>query len=208
MTIDLSARPVTFHGSALARLALRLVGWRVVFDGFPSRQGVMVVYPHTSNWDFIVGLLGKWAMGIQVHFWGKASLFTPPLLGPFMRYVGGVPVDRGSSRGVVGDTVQAIEAARQRDEMWWLVLAPEGTRSLRDGWRSGFYHVALRAKVPLGLAFIDYATRTVGCDTFIELTGDESADMARVAAAMSHRVGRHPGLASPIRMDRRPGSPS
>jgi hypothetical protein len=88
----IAERPVQLRGSAVARRLLRLAGWRVAFDGLPARQGVVIVYPHTSNWDFIVGVLAKWSIGIPVAFWGKASLFRVPLFGRWLRWLGGVPV--------------------------------------------------------------------------------------------------------------------
>ena len=90
------------RGSALARAVLRLAGWRVAFDGLPARQGVVIVYPHTSNWDFVIGVLAKWGIGIPVAFWGKDSLFRVPLFGRWLRWLGGMPVDRGAPQGAVG----------------------------------------------------------------------------------------------------------
>ncbi|HET9820545.1 MAG TPA: 1-acyl-sn-glycerol-3-phosphate acyltransferase [Burkholderiaceae bacterium] len=196
----LGQRPVQLRGSRLARAVLGLAGWRVRFDGLPARQGVVIVYPHTSNWDFVVGLLAKWAIGFPLAFWGKDTLFRVPLFGRWLRWVGGVPVDRSSARGVVGDMVARMAEARERDGFLWLALAPEGTRSYRDHWRSGFYQVALGAGVPLGLAFIDYAERTVGVERFIRLSGDEPSDMAAIAAYLGHRRGLRPELATPIRL--------
>jgi 1-acyl-sn-glycerol-3-phosphate acyltransferase len=91
-----------YQGSWLARRILALMGWRVQFEGFPTRQGVAVVYPHTSNWDFPVMVLAKWAIGVQVMFWGKDKLFDVPVLGAWMRWIGGVPVNRTAPGGVVG----------------------------------------------------------------------------------------------------------
>jgi 1-acyl-sn-glycerol-3-phosphate acyltransferase len=187
-------------GSALARSLLRMAGWRVVFDGLPSRQGVVIVYPHTSNWDFIVGVLAKWSIGIQVHFWGKASLFEIPLLGRWLRWLGGVAVDRASSQGAVSAMVQRLRDAATRDEFFWLALAPEGTRRLSDGLRSGFYHVAVRAGVPLGLAGLDFARREVVLQDFVHLSGDPQADLAVIAARLGHHRGRRPEWAAPIRL--------
>jgi 1-acyl-sn-glycerol-3-phosphate acyltransferase len=196
----LAERPVQLHGSRLARAALRLLGWRLHFDGLPARQGVVIVYPHTSNWDFLIGLLAKWAIGFPLSFWGKDSLFKVPLFGRWMRWVGGVPVDRSSPRGIVGDMVERMAAARAADEFFWLALAPEGTRGYRDHWRSGFYQVALRAEVPLGLAYFDYVDRVVGVERFIRLSGDSAADMAAIVAHLGHRRGLRPELAAPIRL--------
>jgi 1-acyl-sn-glycerol-3-phosphate acyltransferase len=198
--VELNERNVQLRGSALATAILRAVGWRVLFHGLPARQGVVIVYPHTSNWDFVIGLLAKWSIGIPVAFWGKDSLFHIPLFGRWMRWVGGVPVDRHNPRGVVGQMVERMKAARAADEFFWLALSPEGTRSYIDHWRSGFYQVALQADVPLGLAYFDYAQRVVGVDAFIQLSGGTDADMAAIQAQLGHRRGRRPHLAAPIRL--------
>jgi len=191
---------VQFKGSALARALLRLAGWRILFDGLPAAQGVAVIYPHTSNWDFIIGLLAKWGIGIPVKFWGKASLFNAPLLGRWMRWVGGVPVDRSHASGVVGSMAQTLRDARRDGRFLWLALAPEGTRRHTDGWRSGFYHVALAAQVPLALVCLDYARREVGFVGYLRLSGDRDADMAAIATAFEHRSGLRPAQAAPIRL--------
>jgi 1-acyl-sn-glycerol-3-phosphate acyltransferase len=202
-TAELTSRCVQLQGNAVASAALRAFGWRVAFDGLPARQGVLIVYPHTSNWDFLVGLLAKWSMGWPVSFWGKDSLFKLPLIGRWMRWVGGVPVDRKNPRGVVGDMVERIKAAKAMDEFFWLALAPEGTRSRGESWRSGFYQVALGADVPLGLAYFDFVDKVVGVDSFIKLSGDEDADMAAIAARLAHRRGCKPHLAAPVRLPAR-----
>ena len=193
-------RPVQLQGSALARGALSLAGWCVCFDGLPTKQGVLIVYPHTSNWDFVVGMLAKWAMGIPIAFWGKDTLFNVPLFGRWLRWIGGVPVDRQNPRGAVGAMVDRFAAARDNDVFLWLALTPEGTRSYRDSWRSGFYQVALQADVPLALAFFDYAERRVGVDSFIRLSGDADRDMAAIEARLGHRRGHKPELAAPVRL--------
>jgi 1-acyl-sn-glycerol-3-phosphate acyltransferase len=197
---ELRARPVQLKGSALARGLLRLAGWRVQFDGLPARQGVMVVYPHTSNWDFVVGVLAKWAIGIPLAFWAKDSLFRVPLFGRWLRWIGGLPVDRRAAQGVVAQTAARLAEARARDEFLWLGLAPEGTRSRTEGWRSGFYHVATQAQVPLVLAFIDYARREVGTDTAWRVHGDAARDFACFADRLGARTGHVAGNASPIRL--------
>ena len=198
----LAERPVQLRGSALARALMRLAGWRVAFDGLPARQGVVIVYPHTSNWDFVIGVFAKWAMGIPVAFWGKDSLFRLPLFGRWLRWIGGVPVDRHNPRGAVTAMVERMADARGRDAFLWLALSPEGTRSYRDSWRSGFYQVALQAGVPLGLAYFDYRERCIGLDSFITLSGDAERDMAAIAARLAHRCGRKPELAAPVRLPR------
>jgi 1-acyl-sn-glycerol-3-phosphate acyltransferase len=196
----LAERPIQLHGSAIARFALRLAGWHVQFDGLPTRQGVLIVYPHTSNWDFIIGVLAKWTMGIPIVFWGKDTLFELPLFGRWLRWIGGVPVDRHNPRGAVTAMVERFAQARSVDGFLWLALSPEGTRGYRDSWRSGFYQVATQAEVPLALAFFDYATRRVGIEACIHLTGNSAHDMATIGHVLGRHVGCRPELAAPVRL--------
>jgi 1-acyl-sn-glycerol-3-phosphate acyltransferase len=142
---ELVERPVQLRGSRVARAALRLAGWQLDFNGLPARQGVAIVYPHTSNWDFVVGICAKWAIGIPVVFWGKDALFRVPVFGIWLRWLGGVPVDRGARHGMVGDMVRRMGEARARDDFFWLAWSPEGTRAWTPRWRSGFYQVAVGA---------------------------------------------------------------
>jgi 1-acyl-sn-glycerol-3-phosphate acyltransferase len=196
----LEERLVQLHGNALARRMLEAAGWKINFNGLPTQQGVAIVYPHTSNWDFPVGLFAKWAIGFSPSFWGKDSLFKVPLFGAWMRWVGGVPVDRKSPRGLVEQMVDRMKQARQRDEFFWLVIAPEGTRGYHEHWRSGFYRVAVQADVPVALVYFDFAEKVVGFDRFIHLSGDADADMAVIAEYLGHRRGKRPELAGPIRL--------
>lgn len=189
----------TGRPSRLARGLLRLAGWTLEVPGLPAEQGVILVYPHTSNWDFVVGLLAKWALGLQLRFWAKDSLFALPLVGRWMRWVGGVAVDRSSRHGIVTDTVAQMQAAAARGQRFWLAAAPEGTRSLATGWRTGAYQVAVQAGVPVGLAYFDFEQRIVSLTRFLKPTGDVQADFAAFADYLGHRVGKRPSLASPIR---------
>lgn len=190
--------PVQFKGSALARWLLSCIGWSVQFEGLPAKQGVIAVYPHTSNWDFIVGILGKWALGLPAHFWAKDSLFKVPVFGRWLRWVGGVPIDRSSPRGVVGDTVEAFRQHQQQGSLMWLVVAPEGTRRFTPGWRSGYYQVAVGAQVPLALVKFDWSRRLISFVDFIMVTGREDEDYARMAQIYGDALGYHPQQASPI----------
>jgi len=209
----LTAAPVVLTGplrphsgqSQLARGVLGLFGWKVDAPGVPAEQGVILVYPHTSNWDFVIGLLAKWAVGIELRFWGKDSLFKAPVLGHWMRWIGGVGVDRSSSHGIVADTVRQMQAAEGRGERFWLAAAPEGTRSLKSGWRTGAYQVAVQADVPVGLCYFDFRERVVSLTRFVRLTGDVETDFAAFAEYLGHRVGKRPELASPIQPRSNPG---
>ncbi|MEO6017178.1 MAG: 1-acyl-sn-glycerol-3-phosphate acyltransferase [Polaromonas sp.] len=192
--------PVQFRGSRVARAILRCAGWRTDFAGLPTLQGVVVVYPHTSNWDFVWGVLLKSALGVPLQFWGKDTLFRVPVLGAWLRWLGGVPVSRTAPHGVVGQMVALIQQKKARQEYFWLALSPEGTRRQTPGWRSGFYRVALAADVPVGLARLDYGQKRLVLREFVRLSGDEAADMARIARAFEGCLGRHPGTASPVRL--------
>jgi 1-acyl-sn-glycerol-3-phosphate acyltransferase len=189
---------VHFRGNRIAAALLRLAGWRLHFEGLPALQGVLVVYPHTSNWDFVVMVLAKWSVGVPASFWGKDRLFRIPLFGRWLRWLGGVPVDRTSPNGV---TAQAVEIFRERiraGRYFWLGLAPEGTRKYLPGLRSGFYRTALAAGVPLGLVKLDYGRREVTVLDFLALSGDASADVARMAAVYQGVQGLVPGRAAPL----------
>jgi hypothetical protein len=191
-----SAALPTF-GQRSALRVLELFGWRVLFAPLPGPRGVAVVYPHTSNWDFFIGLLGKWAIGIPFRWLGKEKLFqglTGKIIGPMLRSWGGVPVERSSSTGATRRLADKMLAA----DWFWLALAPEGTRSYRDTWRSGFYHLTVAAKVPLRIVYIDYPNKELGVIDTLEMTGDPDIDMAAIAAAYKGHLGLHPELAAPI----------
>ncbi len=197
---ELTARPLQFRGSRLARALLRVAGWRVVFDGLPARQGVAVVFPHTSNWDFLVGVVAKWAAGVPVVFWGKDTLFDVPVFGRWLRWLGGIPVDRHAPHGAVRIMIERMQQACARDEFLWLALSPEGTRARRDTWRSGFYRVAVETNVPLALVVLDFRHRRAGVVSVLRLCGDPDIDIAEIARRYEGAQGRHPELASPIRL--------
>lgn len=196
---ELTSRPLQLRGSRLARAVLRLAGWRVQFDGLPSAQGVAVVYPHTSNWDFVVGVLAKWAVGLPVTFWGKDTLFRVPLFGRWLRRLGGLPVRRHTPQGAVGQMIDAMRDARAHGRFMWLALAPEGTRARTEGWRSGFYRVAFAAGVPVALILFDYANRRVRVDSFWRLSGQMHADLAVFARRLADGRGLRPSMAAPVR---------
>jgi 1-acyl-sn-glycerol-3-phosphate acyltransferase len=179
----------------LARWLLALFGWRVDIAWPPGPRGVIVFYPHTSNWDFVVGYLAKLAVGLPAQWIGKDSLFRGPLA-PLLRRMGGIPVNRREPTGLIRQLAREFE---QRPWLW-LAIAPEGTRRYVDHWRSGFYHLALEAQVPVGLAFIDWRTRVIGLGRYLMLTGDEELDLERIRAAYEGKRGRRPQQAGEIRL--------
>jgi len=190
------APPVPGFRAGFAGWVLKLVGWRVVLAQPVPPRCVVVFYPHTSNWDFPLGLMAMWLVGVHFRFIAKESLFATPLA-PWLRRWGGIPVDRSGGTGVIARLATVFA---QYDD-FKLVVAPEGTRSLTPRWKSGFYHLARAANVPLAFSFIDYRRRETGVGGYIDLTGDMAADMARIAVFYADKTARRPEKAGPIRLD-------
>jgi 1-acyl-sn-glycerol-3-phosphate acyltransferase len=165
----------------------RRKGWQI--EGAPpeTRRFVITGAPHTSNWDFVFFAGVTHALGIRPRFMGKLSLFRWPLR-RFMFDMGGVPVDR-SARGDY--TAAMITEFARRDE-FALVVAPEGTRRSVKGWRSGFYHIALGAGVPIVPAWVDNQGLRGGLGPPIMPSGDYSADLALIAEFYLSRMPGHP----------------
>ena len=178
-----------------ARAVLQAIGWRSVFVPPPGPKGIIVVYPHTSNWDFMIGMLYRIGTGLPLRWVGKDSLFRWPLRRLLLR-LGGIPINRREQTGFVS----ALLAEFARNDWMWLAMAPEGTRSRTDHWKSGFYRIAVAGGLPVGLGYIDYATRTLGIDTYLSLSGDPSQDMARIAAFYAGKQGLRPTHAGAIRL--------
>lgn len=182
--------------SRICGLILRLGGWRLVYPPPPGPKVLVILYPHTSNWDFILAMLAIGALGLPASWAAKDTLFTGPLGGLF-RALGGVPVNRRERTGFVG---QMAEEFRRR-ERFTLALAPEGTRSRRDHWKSGFYRLAEAARVPVGLGYIDYPRRELGVALWLETCNDPTRDMERIRAVYVGKTGYRPELMSPIRLE-------
>ena len=172
---------------------LKARGWQIVGEVPTVRQCVIIFAPHTSNWDFPTMYLCKLAKDVKVNFLGKHQLFRWPT-GWFFRWLGGIPVVRNENHNVVDASIQAF---RDNPDLF-LALAPEGTRSKTAYWRTGFYHIAVGAGVPLQLAFLDCRTRTLGLGPLLHLTGDIEQDFAALRAFYHDKQGYKPELASTI----------
>ena len=181
---------------------LNLLGWNMLFKPLPGPHGIAVVYPHTSNWDFLIGLLGKWATGLHFRWLAKDSLFKGPM-GAVMRFWGGVPVDRSAPQGATAKLAQQMVSS----DWCWVAITPEGTRSYRPYWKSGFYRLALAAKVPVLVVYIDYKHKILGVVDIVELTGDEEVDMAAIAKVYEGHEALYPELAAPIKLAPRDDEP-
>lgn len=159
------------------RAVLRLAGWTVTGEFPDAAKLVMIAAPHSSWWDGVWGLLIKVAIGADVNFMGKQELFRGPL-GGLLRRLGGMPIDRGAARGVVE---QMIDQFRQRDQLW-LGIAPEGTRKPVKRWKSGFWHIAHDAGVPIFPVAFHYPDKTIHLGPLFDASADMDADVARLRA--------------------------
>ena len=178
------------RGSAAARafgwLVLRLMGWRVDGEVPDLPKFVIAVAPHTSNWDFVVGAATMFALDLRLSFIGKHTLFRWPVEG-VLRWMGGIPVDRGASHGLVGETVKAFAAVERRI----LAIAPQGTRKRGARFRSGFLRIARGANVPVVLASLDYASRCLRLGPTFMPGEDVDAELARVEAFFAKVTGKN-----------------
>jgi 1-acyl-sn-glycerol-3-phosphate acyltransferase len=172
---------------AFGRTLLALLGWRVegVVPDVP--QCVIVAAPHTSNWDFVVGIGAKLALGLRVHWLGKHTIFKRPFVG-LLRRLGGIPVDRAAAEGVVETAVRWFREERQL----YLGLTPEGTRQKVERWKSGFHRIAVGAGVPILPVRIDWSARAIGLGELLAPTGDYDVDVERLQRGFDPRMARYP----------------
>jgi 1-acyl-sn-glycerol-3-phosphate acyltransferase len=177
----------------LCQWIAKRLGWTLVDDRPKEKHYVLVGYPHTSNWDFLLAMLFKFGKGLHFNWVAKHTLFRWPF-GGIMRALGGIGIDRSRSQGF---TAELSEQFKQRPELA-IVIAPEGTRSYTDYWRSGFYHIAREAGVPLVLGYVCYRSKRVGFGPTVHLTDDPEADLAKIRAFYADKVGLHPHLAGKI----------
>jgi len=172
--------------NATGRLFIRAIGWRIVGEVPAEKKLVFVAAPHTSNWDFPIFMSIVCHFGLRVRFLGKHSLFTG-LFGWIFYYLGGIPVDRtGTDAADIVD--QAVDIFDQHDALI-LGIAPEGTRTKVEKWKTGFYRIAVGAGAPIGLAFVNAANKTVGIDRVFYPTGDMAADMATIQSFYADKQG-------------------
>lgn len=175
--------PAAFHQPrgwvwrALGRAYLRGAGWRIE-GAFPTDpKYVLIVAPHTSNWDFVVGVAVAFAVELRASWLGKHSLFKAPFKG-FLRWLGGIPVNRSASHGVVESCVGAFQAAPSL----LLALAPEGTRKGLSQWKSGFYRIAVAAGVPILPVGFDYREHVIRLMPLFHPSGDLDRDLPLIQA--------------------------
>ena len=171
----------------VSRGVLALARWRIVGEVPPVAKFVAIVAPHTSNWDFPLGVLVMFALDLRVHWFGKASLFRSPL-GPLFRHLGGRPVNRERPEGVVEQMAEIVRA----EPGFVLALAPEGTRKRVHRWRTGFYRIAERADIPIVPVSFDWSGREVTIGAPMHATGDVAADVAVLQSRYRREMALNP----------------
>jgi 1-acyl-sn-glycerol-3-phosphate acyltransferase len=178
------------HGvvaAALGRFSMRITGWRFEGDVPDVRKMVLIVAPHTSNWDFPLGLMAKIALHLGGTFIGKHTLFRWPF-GVFMRALGGIPVDRSAATGFAREVARAM---READQMT-VVLAPEGTRRRIPQWKSGFYRIAVEASAPILPVGFDYPRKVVFFAPLFHPTGDYEMDLQQLRSHSRPEMAKKP----------------
>jgi 1-acyl-sn-glycerol-3-phosphate acyltransferase len=179
----------------LARAILRLVGWRVEATLPDARKYIVIGAPHTSSWDLPLTILVRNALGINLHWIAKDTAFRWPF-GGLMKGLGGIPVNRRSRNNFVDQIVALLQ--KQADLI--IAIAPEGTRSMVGYWRSGFYHMALGAGVPIAMGFLDYRRKVGGIGPSVYPTGDIQADFVAIREFYTGIIGRHPHRQGEIKL--------
>jgi 1-acyl-sn-glycerol-3-phosphate acyltransferase len=177
-------------GRLAARIFLAIAGWKLAGEAPSVKQRyVLIAAPHTSNWDLPYLIAFALLCGLHISFMAKHSLFKPPF-GWFMRLLGGIPVVR-HRRGNLVDEI--AEWFSERDELV-LVVPAEGTRSRTEYWKSGFYHIARTARVPIVCSYLDYEKRLGGFGPVIVPSGDIRKDMDEIRSFYAEKVGAYPEL--------------
>jgi len=179
--------PAAFHQTrgwlwrAVGRAYLRLAGWRIEGTFPADPKYVVIVAPHTSNWDFPLGVAVVFAVELRVSWLAKHSIFKPPFK-QFLRWLGGIPVNRRASHGVVGECVRTFATA----PALMLALAPEGTRKGGGQWKSGFYRIASQAGVPILPVGFDYREHVVRLMPLFQPGGNLERDLPLLQAMFRH----------------------
>lgn len=179
----------------LGRVVLKITGWKVSGVLPIEPRTVIIAAPHTSNWDFVFLIAATSALGVRIHWLGKDSLFNHPL-GFIMHWLGGIPVNRSKRNQLVNQIAERFKAQASLH----LVIPPAGTRAQTDRWRSGFYHIAQTAKVPVIFGFLDYPKKLAGISEAMPLSGRLKEDMDRIRAFYADKVGKFPAMSSTIRL--------
>jgi 1-acyl-sn-glycerol-3-phosphate acyltransferase len=179
----------------IGRIWMGLFGWNVVGQIPAGGRFVLIGAPHTSGWDFPFTLAAVYVFRLKISWMGKRSLFKKPF-GIILKWLGGIAIDRESNHGVVDHMAQRFKESKTLV----VAVAPSGTRKKRDYWKSGFYRIAHAAQVPILCGFLDYDRKRAGLGLSFVPTGNVSEDMDRIRAFYAGIQGKHPELATTVRL--------
>lgn len=179
----------------IGRIFMAATGWRVTGAIPPYKKFVLIGAHHTSNWDFPFGLAMTFMFRLKTQWMAKHTLFRWPM-GIFMRALGGIAVDRTRSQGI---TEQMTQALKQADKMV-VMIAPSGTRKKAPHWKSGFYHIAHQANVPIVCASLDFKHKVANIGLSFMLSGDIKKDMDRIRDYYKNIQARYPGKVTPVKL--------
>jgi 1-acyl-sn-glycerol-3-phosphate acyltransferase len=167
---------------------LKIFGWKIDRSAPQGiKKAVIVVGPHTSNWDFIIGKMAFMNYGIKGRFLIKKELFFPPF-GWILKAMGGIPVDRKKNNNFTDLAVSYFE----NNESMFMVFTPEGTRSYNPNWKKGFYHIAIKANVPIYIAYMDYEKKIGGFHSLFQPTGNSDEDILKIKNILKQYKGKFP----------------
>lgn len=171
----------------ISAIILKLIGWKPIGKPLQHQRFVLIGAPHTSNWDFPIMLMVVLKLRLNLHWMGKHTLFPFPVAG-LMKWLGGIPINRTATHGVVD---QIVEQYQQRDDLVVLV-PPEGTRAKVAQWKTGFYHIANNAHVPILMGYIDASCKEAGLADFFHPSGDLEKDMQDIRVFYADKKGINP----------------
>lgn len=173
----------------LGRSILRLGGWRMIGTFADCPRMMLIVAPHSSNWDGLWGFAAKMALEMDLRILGKDTLLRVPVLGRVLKHFGVIPVDRSAAHGVVRQAAALIRGS----ERIWFVVAPEGTRKPVTHWKTGFWKIASAADVPVLPVYFHYPDKVIGIGPLFHLSDEMAADMARIRAWYRPWQGKYHG---------------
>ena len=179
----------------LGRSILSVTGWRFEGEIIDDPKYILIAAPHTTNWDLVYMLAVAFVYDIRISWMGKAELFRGPA-GPFMRALGGVPVKRDKARNMVQ---QMVDEFADRERMI-LAVPPEGTRSYREHWKSGFYHIARMSGIRIVPGYLDYSSKTAGFGPALTPTDDIATDMDTLRTFYEDKIAKYPDKFCPPRL--------
>lgn len=177
----------------ISQFILSALGWQLDARLPTEKKFVIIGAFHTSNWDFPLGILGLWALGLKASWVGKHTLFRGPL-GPIFKLMGGIPVDRTVHTGFIRRIAELYDSREQMA----LTIAAEGTRSKTEHWKTGFYFIAVEAKVPIALGYLDYAKKKLGVGATLYPCGDIKKDFEIIHGFYQDKAGLRPENQGPI----------